>query len=73
MRTGSKSDKVLTIRVPEATRARLSAYAAKQGKTSTQVLIEYIESLPDVAAPEPPASAKQTSARAKSSKPASAK
>ncbi|MGB3695261.1 MAG: hypothetical protein WA865_22040 [Spirulinaceae cyanobacterium] len=45
-RTKPKSDKVLTIRLPEKDLKYLEAYCIDQGKTKTEVLRGLIHSLP---------------------------
>ncbi|MEA5534154.1 ribbon-helix-helix protein, CopG family [Crocosphaera sp. XPORK-15E] len=45
-RTKPKSDKVLTIRLPEKDLLRLEAYCIMDGKTKTEVIRQFIHSLP---------------------------
>ncbi|MEM8777592.1 MAG: hypothetical protein AAGF26_01710 [Cyanobacteria bacterium P01_G01_bin.49] len=45
-RTKPKSDKVLTIRLPEKDLLRLEAYCMADGKTKTEVIRHFIKSLP---------------------------
>ena len=45
-RTKPKSDKVLTIRLPERDLLRLEAYCMVDGKTKTEVIRQFIHSLP---------------------------
>lgn len=45
-RTKPKSDKVLTIRLPERDLLRLEAYCMEDGKTKTEVIRHFIHSLP---------------------------
>ncbi|MGK7882350.1 MAG: hypothetical protein AB4060_19950 [Crocosphaera sp.] len=45
-RTKPKSDKVLTIRLPERDLLRLEAYCRADGKTKTEVIRQFIHSLP---------------------------
>lgn len=44
-RTKPKSDKVLTIRLPEKDLLRLEAYCRKDGKTKTEVIRQFIHNL----------------------------
>ena len=45
-RTKPKSDKVLTIRLPEKDLLKLEAYCRADGKTKTEVIRHLIHSLP---------------------------
>ncbi|EAZ91505.1 hypothetical protein [Crocosphaera chwakensis] len=45
-RTKPRSDKVLTIRLPERDLLRLEAYCMEDGKTKTEVIRQFIHSLP---------------------------
>ncbi|MDJ0598099.1 MAG: hypothetical protein QNJ37_04575 [Crocosphaera sp.] len=45
-RTKPRSDKVLTIRLPEKDLLRLEAYCMEDGKTKTEVIRHFIHSLP---------------------------
>ena len=45
-RTKPKSDKVLTIRLPERDLLRLEAYCMADEKTKTEVIRQFIHSLP---------------------------
>ncbi|MGB5595652.1 MAG: hypothetical protein WBM32_01565 [Crocosphaera sp.] len=45
-RTKPRSDKVLTIRLPEKDLLRLEAYCLVDGKTKTEVIRQFIHSLP---------------------------
>ncbi len=45
-RTKPKSDKVLTIRLPERDLLKLEAYCRADGKTKTEVIRQFIHSLP---------------------------
>lgn len=45
-RTKPKSDKVLTIRLPEKDLLQLEAYCIADGKTKTEVIRHFIQSLP---------------------------
>jgi predicted DNA-binding protein len=45
-RTKPKSDKVLTIRLPEKDLLRLEAYCMVDGKTKTEVIRQFINNLP---------------------------
>lgn len=47
-RTKPKSDKVLTIRLPEKDLLHLEAYCIDQGKTKTEIIRFLIQSLPIV-------------------------
>ncbi|ACB51242.1 hypothetical protein cce_1892 [Crocosphaera subtropica ATCC 51142] len=45
-RTKPRSDKVLTIRLPERDLLRLESYCMADGKTKTEVIRQFIHSLP---------------------------
>lgn len=45
-RTKPRSDKVLTVRLPERDLLRLEAYCMADGKTKTEVIRHFIHSLP---------------------------
>ncbi|ACK66775.1 conserved hypothetical protein [Rippkaea orientalis PCC 8801] len=47
-RTKPKSDKVLTIRLPEKDLLHLESYCIHQGKTKTEIIRALIQSLPTV-------------------------
>jgi predicted DNA binding CopG/RHH family protein len=46
VRTKPKSDKVLTIRLPEKDLIHLERYCSAQGRTKTEVLRQFIQTLP---------------------------
>ncbi|AVP90048.1 ribbon-helix-helix domain-containing protein [Synechocystis sp. B12] len=48
IRTKPKSDKVLTIRLPEKDLVHLERYCAAEGRTKTEVLRQLIRNLPTV-------------------------
>ncbi|MBE9175583.1 ribbon-helix-helix protein, CopG family [Synechocystis salina LEGE 06155] len=48
IRTKPKSDKVLTIRLPEKDLVHLERYCAAEGRTKTEVLRQLIQNLPTV-------------------------
>ncbi|MFM1842604.1 MAG: hypothetical protein RLZZ490_1340 [Cyanobacteriota bacterium] len=48
VRTKPKSDKVLTIRLPEKDLIHLERYCRAQGRTKTDVLLQLIQGLPIV-------------------------
>ncbi|AIE72902.1 MULTISPECIES: ribbon-helix-helix protein, CopG family [unclassified Synechocystis] len=48
VRTKPKSDKVLTIRLPEKDLVHLEKYCTAEGRTKTEVLRQLIQSLPVV-------------------------
>ncbi|MBD2654044.1 hypothetical protein [Synechocystis salina] len=48
IRTKPKSDKVLTIRLPEKDLIHLERYCTAEGRTKTEVLRQLIQNLPAV-------------------------
>jgi hypothetical protein len=48
IRTKPKSDKVLTIRLPEKDLVHLERYCVAEGRTKTEVLRQLIQNLPAV-------------------------